>query len=169
MVPRRRAVSSTTVTLSAIIAVLVGSLVSVAVAPLLATPVTATQTMTTGLATRRNTDSMCHAAGSLPGLPAPTAPWFTAVVNYSGPWEALAVVYDSRSPILTACYTGNGQGFFIIQNPSFTGTSTIQVTAAKLDGGTGTLNAAVNGDINSTALPYGSATVSAPVDNAGAG
>lgn len=69
--------------------------------------------------------------------------------------------------MFTGCYAGDGQGFFIIQNSTFPSSATIQITATKLDGGTGILNVAVNGQTNSTSLPYGSATVSAPVDNTG--
>lgn len=124
--------------------------------------VISTQTVTPGMA-----GSYCDNASIGVPLPSPNIPWFIARVNYSGPWEALSAIYNSGSPIFAGCYTGGGQGFFTYQNSSLTGTATIRITATKLDGGKRTLTVAVNGNINSTAKPYGSTTVSAPVDNAG--
>jgi len=120
---------------------------------------TSTETITTG-----NANSSCLTTPSLPILPVPNAPWFTAGVNYSGPWEALAVVYNQGSPTFSGCYTGDGQGYFIYQASGLSSTASIRITATKLDGSPGTLFAAVNGNTNSTNVPYGSATVSALVN-----
>ena len=107
----------------------------------------------------------CIAAKQLHGLPIPTPmPWFTAGVNYAGPWEATAVVYDHGSPVFAGCYTGTGQGYFEYQNPSLSKNASIMITAVKLDNGTGSLFVAVNGSTNSTGLPYGVVTVRASAD-----
>lgn len=107
---------------------------------------------------------VCSSANKLQGLPIPTEPWFTVGVNYAGPWEAVAVVHDHGSLVTLPCYSGNGQGYFEYQSPSLSKNATIVVTASKLDNGTGTLFAAVNGNTNSTTLPFGAATVRAPAD-----
>src|SRR5450759_2447741 len=158
---------ATTVALSVIVVILAGSLVFVIAMPQLVTrPITTTSTQTitatsTAAVTAGNT-STCFSPA--PGQGLPVGRWFTARVNYSGSWEALAVVYDNESPIFSRCYTGNGQGFFEYLNGSLSSSATIRVTATKLDGGTGALTVAVNGNINSTNTPYGSVTVSAPVN-----
>jgi len=133
---------------------------------------TLTQTTTISVTTNGNTQaSECTTitfAGY--GTPAPTEPWFTAGVNYTGPWEADATVYNNGSPIFSACYTGDntdgGMAQFIYQNASLTNSSTIRIIATKLDGSTTTLYVACNGYVNSTISPYGSVTLFAPVDNA---
>jgi hypothetical protein len=129
---------------------------------------TNTVTMTTTLyITLPITFTNVGCVSTMPGYqtPTPGAPWFTAGVNYSGPWEAVATVYNKGSPIFSQCYTGFTQGQFIYQNSNLTSTARIRITATKLDGSTGVLHVAVNGFVNSTAIPFGSATVSAPVNN----
>jgi hypothetical protein len=123
-----------------------------------------TVTRTTTIISSGSAQSFCSAASPGQGLPIPTGRWFTAAVNYSGSWEATVVVYDSGSPIFTHCYTGLGRGTFEYANSSLGSASMIRITATKLDGGTSTLNVAVNGHINSTSTPYGSAVVSSTPD-----
>ena len=113
-------------------------------------------------------DALCQPALSLQGLPSPTAPWFTARVNYSGNWRASITVFTEgrmSGAVTTECFTGRGQGFFLYQTAGLSKTSTAQVIATKLDGASTTLDVAVNGFTNSTALPYGNATVLATADS----
>lgn len=116
-------------------------------------------------ASPQHSTSIYMNASSLPVLPAPSFPWFTASVNYSGSWEANAVVFNGASQIFTVCYVGTGQGYFLVQNSSFPSSATIQITATKLDGGVSTLSVAVNGNISSTSALYGSTAVSASVEH----
>jgi hypothetical protein len=106
----------------------------------------------------------CVSATKLQGLPNPTERWFTVGVDYPGPWEATAVVYDHGSPVPITCYVGTGQGYFEYQSLALSNNATIVVTASKLDDGTGILFVGVNGKTNSTTLPYGTVTVMAPAD-----
>jgi len=106
----------------------------------------------------------CKAAAQLQGLPIPTGRWFTARVDYRGPWEATAVVYDHGSSVFASCYVGSGQGFFEYLSANISKNASILITAVKLDNGTGSLFAAVNGKANSTSLPYGMVTVRAPAN-----
>jgi hypothetical protein len=162
MVGRRAAIRATQVALSIIVVILVGLLAFTAGSQRFVTRTvtsTTTQTMSAG-----STEPPCSPAAPLQGLPA-GGYWFTARVNYSGPWVALAVIYDRGTSILAKCYTGVGQGFFEHENSSFDSAAMIRITASKLDGGTGALTAAVNGNINSTSAPYGSVTVSASVSH----
>ncbi len=137
---------------------------------------TTTQTITgaSTMATASTQTPQCSAI-TFAGIetPIPTEPWFTAGVNYSGQWEAVVTIYNNGSPMFSACYTGNNTGGdvaqFFYQNSSLTSTATISITATKLDGSTAILHVACNGNVDSTSLPYGSATLSAPVDNAGTG
>lgn len=104
----------------------------------------------------------CSIAKQQQGLPNPTDRWFTARVDFSGPWEATAVVNDHGSTAFAGCYVGSGQGYFEYGSQSLSNNASILITALKLDNSTGTLFAAVNGNTNSTNLPYGIVTIRAP-------
>lgn len=103
--------------------------------------------------------SQCRIAAPLQGLPLPGTQWFTAGVDYVGPWEATAVVHDNGSSVFAQCYVGTGQGFFGYTSASISKDATMFITAVKLDKGTGILFVAVNGSTNSTDLSYGQVTV----------
>jgi len=124
---------------------------------------TSTTTTTTTVTAGLNLSAVCSTASSLPILPIPNMPWFTAGVTYPGSWEAFAVVSDNGSIVFSGCYAGTGQGYFIYQNATLSSKATIQITAYKLDGSTNALQLGVNNRTSSTSAPYGSATVAAPV------
>jgi hypothetical protein len=116
--------------------------------------------------------NLCQTPLSQQGLPVAGSPWFTATVNYSGSWVAtFAIVTQARSGVVisssevSGCYVGHGRGFFEYQAAELNKSSTIHILATKLGGDSGVLYVAVDGVVNSTTLPFGSATVSATADS----
>lgn len=115
----------------------------------------------TGVTSMEVTNANCSQASSARDLPVPGYAVFSAEVNHSGPWSATAMVFQSGAPVSRSCYSGSGAGYILLQNKYIVNNSTMTLLATKLGGGTGTLTVRVNGNSNSTTLPYGTAMVSA--------
>jgi hypothetical protein len=91
---------------------------------------------------------------------------FNAEIDYGANWVATAAMYNgsSTTPTFAGCYAGNGQGYFSYEGVGLTNTSIITVTAMKEGGGATTLRLIVNGNMNTTSVPYGTATVMALIN-----
>jgi len=92
--------------------------------------------------------------------------WFLGTVNYSGGWVATALVYNgsSTTPAFAGCYVGVGFGWISFEYPVLSNTSTILATAQKVGNDSTQLRLTVNGEMNTTSVPYGSARVTALVN-----
>ena len=86
---------------------------------------------------------------------------FTAVVNYSGPWNATLTAFSGLGAVFTQCYFGNGAGLIELNDWNPNGSATLQVIAHKMDGSSGNLTLMVNNETSSTSAPFGSVLVSA--------
>lgn len=123
---------------------------------------TATETRTLTTTTFTGSVGFCSTPSPLPVLPNPAAQGYSWSVNYTGQWNATVVGITGNGTVaLRQCYTDVGPGYVYIPDWSASGGTTLSVTASKLDSGTTIMTLAINGQTDSTSIPYGSVTLTA--------